>query len=276
MMRERDPEYLLLEQYRTGTRLRTRIDFYERFSSNPFSLYWWIFDRLKLPAVARVLELGCGNGCLWSKNGSRIPQGWKLTLTDLSAAMLREAKANLAETRGSIEYRVADAQFLPFPDGAFDGVIANYMLYHVPNLGAALREVVRTLAPSGRFYAATNGAGHLHELSDLYRPFDSGDERVASSFTLENGEGILRRYFGEVRLERFEDTLEVDDPSALVAFVLSKVPADRITIAARHALDRQIRERFASGVGSLRLAESTGLFEAWEPQPSSHSDRYPY
>ena len=52
------------EQYCDPSNLNARIALHERFSTNPRNLPLWIFDQLKLPDDARVLEIGCGTGGL--------------------------------------------------------------------------------------------------------------------------------------------------------------------------------------------------------------------
>ena len=136
-------DYLVKHQYRDGGNLTARIRFYERFSVNTRGWLPWVFDRLRLPADARVLDLGCGTGVLWSENRDRVPPGWRVVLGDLSPGMIETARRSLAEQR--FRYRVADAQALPFDDDRFDGVIANHMLFHVPDRARALREMRRVL-----------------------------------------------------------------------------------------------------------------------------------
>jgi len=265
-MRERDSEYLLSEQYRTGSNLQARYGLYERFSAHPQALARWIFDQLDLSPTARVLELGCGNGLLWKVNASRVPRRWRLTLSDLSEGMVRETQARLRDSRLAIEYRVADAQALPFPAQSFDGVIANYMLYHVPILDAALREIARVLTATGRLYAATTGSEYLQELRALFQVLDPEADYRHRTFTLENGEALLRARFGKVVLRRYEDFVEVTDPDAIAAFVLSTVPKEEVTVEATESLAREVRRQFAAAGGSVHLTYNTGMFEAWEPR----------
>ena len=53
---------------------------------------------------------------------------------------------------------------LPFEADTFDAVVANHMLYHVPDRAQALAEMQRVLKPGGQVYLATNGLAHLREL----------------------------------------------------------------------------------------------------------------
>ena len=65
------------------------------------------------------------------------------------------ADGRLTQARG-VEAIVGDVQDLPFRDGIFDCAVAAWMLYHVPDLDRALRELRRVLRPDGRLVAATN------------------------------------------------------------------------------------------------------------------------
>src|SRR5262249_18967309 len=159
-----DQSYLR-EQYKNASNLNDRIQLHTRFSTNRYDFQMWVFDQLKLASDSRILELGCGPGSLWRPNCERIPPGWQITLTDFSIGMLEEARANLTGAP-AFTFQLADAQALPFQVAEFDGVIANHMLYHVPDRARAFSEIRRVLRPGGRFYAATNGEAHLQEIHE--------------------------------------------------------------------------------------------------------------
>ena len=160
----RNQSYLMGSQYKNADNLRARMALHERFSTNKEDFARWVFDHIEAPQEAHVLELGCGPVNLWVKNRERIPQGWRITLTDLSPGMLEEAKRATETLDATSDYRVADAQAVPFEDGTFDLVVANHMLYHVPDELKAVAEIRRVLKPGGRLYAATNGREHMSEL----------------------------------------------------------------------------------------------------------------
>src|SRR5437868_570166 len=57
----------------------------------------------------------------------------QITLSDFSPGMLQEARQNLAGSPQSFSFQVIDAQSIPLDAGSCDCVIANHMLYHVPD-----------------------------------------------------------------------------------------------------------------------------------------------
>ena len=211
------------EQYKDSSNIQKRLDLHRRFSVNQYHWHPWVFDRLDLPERCRILELGCGTGALWEENIERIPPAWDVTLSDFSEGMLEGTWRKL-EKLHSFQYKVIDAQSIPFGKGTFDAVIANHMLYHVPDREAALREIRRVLVPGGRFYASTNGRRHLTELAALLVKFDPALAEwgvVGAEFTLENGLEQLTPWFKDIRLERYADALNVTEVAPLMDYVLS-------------------------------------------------------
>lgn len=95
-----------------------------------------------------VLELGSGSGAMAVELLDRFP-AIRLTATDVDPAMRRAATTRLARYGDRAEVREADATRLPFPDGAFDGVVSFIMLHHVIDWERALAEIARVLRPGG-------------------------------------------------------------------------------------------------------------------------------
>ena len=143
-----NPDYLH-KQYGDLSNLDARVALHARFSTSPIDWQRWVFDQLALPADARVLELGSGPGWLWRGNVERIPAGWTVTLSDFSPGMVETARAALADSKPALRFEQIDAQAIPFEDATLDAVIANHMLYHVPDRAAALAEIRRVLVPGG-------------------------------------------------------------------------------------------------------------------------------
>lgn len=155
-------------QYKTPDNLSARANLHLRFGDAMRPWHPWVFDQLEnLPSTCRILEVGCGPGWFWRQNSIRIPGDWRLSLSDLSPGMVGEAKKHVAHLQ--TEFAVADVQALPFAANAFDAVIANHMLYHVPDRQQAIAEFKRVLAPGGRLYVSTIGEDHMQEIERLAR-----------------------------------------------------------------------------------------------------------
>lgn len=212
-----DPE-LVAAQYADERALAARRRAWSEFADGPDG------EDLTLGAVAeaapgRMLEVGCG----WGAMAERIARstGADVTALDVSSRMVELARGH------GVRAFVASADALPFADAAFDTVLANAMLYHVPDLDRTLAEVARVLSGDGRLIATTFGADHLREVWELV-----GDPAVDLSFRRENGEELLRRRFDDVKLRRSIRTVtfpNVDEVRTYVASTITRSSyADRI------------------------------------------------
>jgi len=143
---------LIQEQYANSKNFATRVELNRRFGTNPYRWTSWVFDQIKFPERARVLELGCGNALLWRSNLLRIPNDSHIILSDFSEGMLKDAKNILNAALDKFQFKIINAEQIPYFNGLFDIVIANYMLYHIPDLEKALSEISRVLKTSGTFF----------------------------------------------------------------------------------------------------------------------------
>lgn len=225
-MKITDSQFLRSDQYRDSRNLTARASLHQRFSTNPRGWFHWMLDQIELSPGMRILEVGAGPGILWQAGRERLPDGCRLVISDLSAGMLFEARQAILEGPGHFDYTVVDAQAIPFPSGVFDLVLANYMLYHVPDRPRALREIRRVLRPDGRLYAATNGQNHLRQLRLLGNmTSDTLPERAAawpaSGFDLQNGADQLRAVFSQVELRCIDDALAITEAEPVLAYLKS-------------------------------------------------------
>ncbi len=260
-----DPHYLKNEQYKDSSRLAARARLHADYNRNPYGWFQWLFDHYRLPDNARVLEVGGGPGWLWRLNAGRIPAGWQITLSDFSAGMLAEQHSQLAAVPHSFAFAQMDAQALPFVSATFDAVIANHMLYHVPDRAKAISEMRRVLKPGGLLYTATNGEIHLQEIRQLLARFESqtgewtGVFNMPRRYTLENAPDQLRAQFAEVEVLRYEDAIVIPDSEPLVAYVLSgrtQLSPERIA-ALRTFIQAEIDKQ-----GVLPITKDMGLLIA--------------
>jgi SAM-dependent methyltransferase len=258
-----DPHYVK-NQYQTASNLNARIRLHQQFSTNTYGWQHWIFDQLKLHPGSCILELGCGAGNLLLENITHIPTQLEITVSDFSPGMLEQAKQNLQNNLPYFHFKVVDAQFIPFDKNSFDIVIANHMLYHLPDKRKALLEIKRVLKQTGFFYASTIGCNHLKELTTLINRFDAGlatwDKQPADSFNLENGSSQLGGYFKNISLSRYADSLIVTDAKLLTDYILS----GRIKFSTKQKLDlvEYVEHEMKANNGTLFITKDSGLFEA--------------
>ncbi|MBE7003423.1 MAG: class I SAM-dependent methyltransferase [Ruminococcaceae bacterium] len=247
------------EQYATADGLNTRISFHGKYSTNLQGFGNWVVSHYDVRDGMRVLELGCGSGGMWAGRDELISRCGELVLTDLSEGMLETARKAIGE-RANVAYRQADIQALPFADGSFDAVIANSMLYHVPDLSAGVAEVRRVLKPDGTFYCATYGEHNFTE--QLAEWFRLGGEafRPNHNFTLENGVQALSRSFRDIELLRYEDSLRITDAEDLLLYLQSLAPLRAVNSLPREKILDILNSHTENGV--ICLPKSYGMFIA--------------
>ncbi len=105
--------------------------------------------RVEVGGGASVLELACGTGILTRRLRERLPEGARLTATDLNAAMMEYAARKFSPGE-PVEWRQADACGLPFADESFEAVVCQFGLMFVPDKPKAFAEARRVLKAGGR------------------------------------------------------------------------------------------------------------------------------
>lgn len=97
-------------------------------------------DIARVRATGRLLDIGCGPGLLLEEARNR---GYAAAGCDVSAWAVEAAR------RRGFDARTGVLQALQYPEGAFDIVVANHTLEHIPEPLPFLREARRLLAPGG-------------------------------------------------------------------------------------------------------------------------------
>jgi SAM-dependent methyltransferase len=135
-------------------------------------------------AGRQILDAGCGSGPLFAALRDR---GAIVTGFDSSTTMVDLARRRLGD---DADLRVADlTRPLPYPDGAFDDVIAALVLHYLQDWTAPLAESRRVLKPGGRLIVAVN-----HPI--IFKLFDPGADYFATvewseEYTFSGQKGVL-------------------------------------------------------------------------------------
>jgi ubiquinone/menaquinone biosynthesis C-methylase UbiE len=113
-------------------------------------------------ATVTVLDIGTGTARIPIAMAERAA-AIRITAVDLSEEMLKIGRRNVAAAglADRIELRRVDAKGMPLADGAFDAVVSNSIVHHIPEPRAFFREAIRLVKPGGRLF-----------VRDLARPAD--------------------------------------------------------------------------------------------------------
>lgn len=213
--------------YETTDDYEVRVRTHDLYSVAEGSWPEWLVAQLPREGVRAVLDLGCGTGgMLRMVAAAGIGERW--LGVDQSEAMVQKA-ASLADEAGlSIEFRQGDILDPPHDEERFDLICVCHMLYHVPDIDAAVANCARLLAPGGTLVATTNSRDtmepHFTDVrSALAERFPqikiepSPDRR----FSLENGAEYLLRHFDGIELRVRRDAFRFPDPAPWAAYLKS-------------------------------------------------------
>lgn len=228
-----EDEKELLQQYMDSSNLDASIKLQDRFSSNRHGWYKWTFNNIKLDKKYKVLEIGCGNGALWSKNIDLLDKDISITLTDVCEDMINSAKKNLSNYSDIFDFEIIDPYYIPFENESFDLVIANHILFYMKDLDKVLKEIKRVLKVGGYFYSSTIDSKNMKDLENLVKGFNSNikisEEKISSNFGLENGEEILNKHFSQIKKYLYEDKLVINDAKGILEYIYS-IPGNIIEL----------------------------------------------
>jgi SAM-dependent methyltransferase len=212
---------VLRAQYGDDRRLSARQALWTYRSGPP--LTDTVLDLAALTGTERIVDVGCGNGVYLAALRRRGHTGPVLGL-DRSTGMARDAGVHGATT-------VADAQALPLDDASIDVALSLHMLYHVPDVDRAIRELRRVVRPGGTVLVATNGTGHtaevkavLAEAADRVAGIRLDHDWDARRFPPEVARARLSSAFDRVDPHDLGDPCVVPDRDVVKAYIASWPP----------------------------------------------------
>lgn len=217
-------ERSLKTQYQNAANISARIRLHREYSVNPKGWFPWLLEQCELHEGMRILEIGCGNGALWSENREWLPEHMQVVLSDKSDGMLRDVQRELGEDE-RFSYERFDCNEIPYGEAAFDLVIANHVLFYCEDIPQVLSECKRVLRPNGQFLCSTYGRNHMKEITQLVQRFNKdivlSADCLYEHFGLENGAEILRTFFPKAEKHIYKDAIEIDEPEPLISYILS-------------------------------------------------------
>ena len=261
-----EDEKELLQQYMDSSNLDASIKLQDRFSSNRHGWYKWTFNNIKLDKKYKVLEIGCGNGALWSKNINLLDKDISITLTDVCEEMINSAKKSLSNYSDIFDFQIVDPYNIPFENESFDLVIANHILFYMKDVDKVLNEIKRVLKVGGYFYSSTIDSKNMKELESLVKGFNSNikisEEKISSNFGLENGEGILSKHFCQIKKYLYEDKLVINDAKGILEYIYS-IPGNIIELIDTKKKDfEKYIDSNINKQGNIYITNNQVLFES--------------
>ena len=157
--------------------------------------FQWIYEQCQIGSHMKILELGCGDGALWTQNLSLLPANISVTLSDLPPECFGTQDVLWAVKTTASPLRLSTVQKSLTKITSFDLVIADHVLFYCEDIPAVCREIHRVLVPGGKFVCSTYGSRHMQEVSQLVQDFDSrivlSADKLYERFGRENGRQIL-------------------------------------------------------------------------------------
>jgi SAM-dependent methyltransferase len=255
----------LKNQYGTKTNLQIRVETHEKYSFPKQDFTGWVLDQIAWRGRERVIDVGCGSGIYREPAQQRTAH---YIAGDLSFGMVQSLPTDVPRLN-------LDVQHLPLADESVDVILANHMLYHVPDQDAAAAHFARVLRPGGYLLAATNTGRNRLELDELLTTVgdDLGFDLPAGhfndsllTFTLEDGAVLLERHFAHVEKHELASAFVFPDPEPVIAYIgsmrgkLLEVAPPSVTW---ENIADQLRQRLTAHIaqhGEFRVNKKAGVF----------------
>lgn len=207
-----------MADYIHGSTDRREVERLERQAS--FVEPWW-FPHVDVRSGACLLDLGTGIGAVAARLAQRFPSA-TITGLDRSHAQLSVA----AQRHPVARYVEGDAARMPFADASFDHVHATWLLEHVQDPAAVVREVLRVLEPGGvaTFLEVDNATFHTTPtfpvVVALLQQLNAAQQRAGGDPFVGTRLGALfeQAGFREVQVRALPMRGTADDPAFFRAF----------------------------------------------------------
>ncbi|WP_433892861.1 class I SAM-dependent methyltransferase [Streptomyces sp. CA-111067] len=272
-----DRQLLVTSAYRDDSHLSARQALYR--AQEPRHDLPLIAVELLSEVTGTVVDVGCGNGTYVHALRHARPD-LDVVGMDLSPGMAQQVTGARA---------VADASRLPLAADSVDALMAMHMLYHLPDVPAALAEMRRVLKPGGCLLVSTNSTADKAELQEIWQAAqartgqaaskrraghsdgdgerdggDGGRLSFSAGFPLESAAAVLGGAFDEVAEHRLPSVIRLDSAEPALRYFASYFPMLRAgpqqLADLAEVLREEVERRLRAGGGELRVHCLTGLF----------------
>jgi SAM-dependent methyltransferase len=128
-----------------------------------------LVDLYRLPANARVLDVGAGTGEFSARFAAAFPAA-QVTGIELLPSSVELARSRHGALAPRLTFETGDAFRLAQPDDTFDLVANRHMVQSVPHVDRILAELVRVTRPGGRVHVLAEDYSMLHMMSGPLDP----------------------------------------------------------------------------------------------------------
>ena len=209
-----------------------------------------------LPMVAgqRLLDVACGTGIIAREAAYMVGTKGSITGLDLNEGMLVIARQHAPTRSTQLEWRLGDAEHLPFANNHFDVVLCQQGLQFFPDKLAALSEMRRVLEPGGWVgLCVWRGIEHSpvhHEAAKALKRYADTQAviQMEAPFAFNDADGLYALMseagFAEIEIWAAIETVSLPQPETSVPALLASTPAGRMFAElddrSRDALIREI------------------------------------
>jgi ubiquinone/menaquinone biosynthesis C-methylase UbiE len=245
-----------------------------------------LYDRYLVPAITslwaadliarampqpgeRVLDVACGTGVVARLAAERMGSGRAAGL-DINGGMLAVARSHAPIPGVPIEWHEASVLSMPFAEASFDLILCQLGLQFFPDRPAALREMHRVLAPSGRLalsvYSAIEHTPAARALADaLDRHLGPGASAIKrSEHVFADADALCQLITGagfrDVVLQTVTQTIRFTSPREYVRLQIGATPmADLVA-----GMDGVRRQALVDAIAADLIAALTSFSEKGE------------
>jgi SAM-dependent methyltransferase len=270
-----DRRHLASRTYATGAAgLDIRIQTHQQYTRPAVDFAEWVLGQIPWRGNELVLDVGCGSGLYVEPVLARLDRGGWLVSADLSLGMLRQVASRSPSP--PIGLLNADAMELPLAAGSCDVVLANHVLYHLPDIGRGVREIHRVLRAAGYLIAATNARDSMQRFLEVMQrgaaalgyELNLPVSPVGLRFNLENGGRWIEVAFANPEVRVLDSELVFPEAEPAVAYINSmrngfepQLPSGLEWEALMYQIRRQI-EAVVTERGAYHVPKRTGVLVA--------------